>query len=187
MAWRLTTINSGSLQLWIASLWLWLSNLRPSITINSDGLWIIILIYQFRVCLQCWGSSSSSPGTHYVPYRRCDNNLQSATQNRTSGFWRPTSAYCEYLNISDYYYLIVSWLLLVIIYKVFGIFIRTSIDHEFDVLNTCLRWPPYSCFGRKLQNFWGHKEVICGLWPPQFVVAGGHNIWKVTGLTKTKR
>ena len=52
MAWRLTTINSGSLQLWIASLWLWLSNLRPWITINSDGQWIIILIYQFRVCLQ---------------------------------------------------------------------------------------------------------------------------------------
>ena len=30
------------------------------------------------------------------------------------------------------------------------------------------------------QHFWSHKEDICGLWPPQFVVAKGQNIFEVT-------
>jgi len=31
-----------------------------------------------------------------------------------------------------------------------------------------------------LQHFWGHREAICDLCSPQFIVAEGHNIWKVT-------
>ena len=36
--------------------------------------------------------------------------------------------------------------------------------------------------GQRKQHFWGPKEAIGVLWPPQFVVTEGHNIWKVTSI-----
>ena len=35
--------------------------------------------------------------------------------------------------------------------------------------------------GQRPQHFWSHKEAIIGRRAPQFVVAKGHNIWKITG------
>ena len=41
------------------------------------------------------------------------------------------------------------------------------------------------CCGQRPQHFLNHREAIHGLWPPQFVVAEGHNFWKFTGLRKS--
>ena len=45
----------------------------------------------------------------------------------------------------------------------------------------------FAAYGRRPQHFGGHKEDICGLWPPYFVVAEGHNICKVTGVRNSDK
>ena len=53
--------------------------------------------------------------------------------------------------------------------------LKSQIDHLRSLAAT-------ACYGQRSQHFWDHRKTIRGLCPPQFVVAKGHNIWKITSL-----